>query len=66
MNKESGSYMGKRRIRSERSGLRTTHFIAVMSTFLSNPKIKARYQRLLAAGKQPKVALPGKLTETSM
>lgn len=57
MNKESGSYMGKRRIRAGRSRIRTALFMAVMSASQSNPKIKARYQRLLAAGKQPKVAL---------
>jgi transposase len=57
MNKESGSYTGKRRIRAGRSRIRTALFMAVMSASQSNPKIKAQYQRLLAAGKQPKVAL---------
>lgn len=57
MNKESGSYTGKRRIRAGRSRVRTALFMAVMSASQSNPKIKAQYQRLLAAGKQPKVAL---------
>lgn len=57
MNKESGTYTGKRRIRAGRSRIRTALFMAVMSASQSNPKIKAQYQRLLAAGKQPKVAL---------
>ncbi len=57
MNKESGSYTGKRRIRAGRPKIRTVLFMAVMSASQSNPKIKAQYQRLLAAGKPPKVAL---------
>ncbi len=57
MNKESGSYTGKRRIRAGRSRIRTALFMAVMSASQSNPKIRAHYQRLIAAGKQPKVAL---------
>jgi transposase len=57
MNKESGTYTGKRRSRAGRSRVRTALFMAVMSASQSNPTIKAQYQRLLAAGKQPKVTL---------
>lgn len=57
MNKESGTYTGKRRIRAGRARIRTALFMAVMSASQSNPKIRALYQRLIAAGKQPKVAL---------
>lgn len=57
MNKESGSYSGKRRIQAGRSRVRTVLFMAVMSAIQSNSRLKAQYQRLLAAGKPPKVAL---------
>lgn len=57
MNKESGQYQGKRRIRGGRSRIRKVLFMAVMSAMQSNPKIKAMYQRLRSAGKQPKVAM---------
>lgn len=57
MNKDSGSYTGKRRIRAGRSRIRTVLFMAIMSATQSNPKLRAQYQRLLAAGKPPKVAM---------
>lgn len=57
MNKESGGYTGKRQIRAGRARVRTALFMAVMSASQSNPIIKAHYQRMLTAGKQPKVAL---------
>lgn len=57
MNRESGSYSGKRRIRGGRTRLRTVLFMAVMSAVRSNPRIKAMYTRLKAAGKPLKVAL---------
>ena len=57
MNKESGSYKGKRAIKAGRSSVRTALFMAIMSAVQSNPLFKAQYQRLLAAGKPPKVAL---------
>lgn len=57
MNKDSGSFTGKRRIRAGRPRIRTVLFMAIMSATQSNQKLKAQYQRLLAAGKQPKVAL---------
>lgn len=57
MNKESGQYQGKRRIRGGRGRIRKVLFMAVMSAMQSNPKIKAMYQRLRSAGKLPKVAM---------
>jgi transposase len=57
VNKDSGSYSGKRRIRGGRARVRTVLFMAVMSAIQSNPVIKAKYQQLLAAGKTKKVAL---------
>ena len=57
VNKESGNYNGKRRIRGGRASVRTVLFMAVMSAVQSNPIIKAKYQQLKATGKPPKVAL---------
>ncbi|WP_439098858.1 IS110 family RNA-guided transposase [Bowmanella dokdonensis] len=57
MNKESGSYTGKRRIRGGRHRVRTVMFMAMMSAIQCNPLFKGYYERLKAAGKLPKVAL---------
>jgi len=57
MNRESGSYNGKRHIRGGRAKIRTVLFMAIMSAVQSNPMLKAKYQQLKAAGKPPKVAL---------
>jgi len=57
MNKDSGTYNGKRRIRGGRARVRTVLFMAIMSAVQSNPVLKAKYQQLKAAGKPPKVAL---------
>jgi len=57
MNKESGSYKGKRRIRGGRYQVRTILFMAMMSAIQSNPKFKSIYTRLVLAGKPKKVAL---------
>jgi transposase len=57
MNRESGSYNGKRSIRGGRASVRTVLFMAVMSAVQSNPVLKAKYLQLKNAGKPPKVAL---------
>lgn len=57
MNKDSGSYQGKRYIKGGRSKVRTVLFVAMMSTIQCHPKLKPMYQRLVAAGKPKKVAL---------
>ena len=57
MNRESGAYRGKRRIRGGRTRIRTILFMAMMSTVQSNPRFKRDYQRLVAKGKPKKVAL---------
>lgn len=57
MNKESGSFKGKRRIRGGRAHVRTVLFLAAMSAIRSNPVLRTKYQQLKAAGKPPKVAL---------
>ncbi len=57
MNRESGAYKGKRKIRGGRHRVRTTLFMAMMSAIQYNPKIKAIYTHLVNAGKPKKVAL---------
>ncbi|WP_341501458.1 IS110 family transposase [Gallaecimonas sp. GXIMD4217] len=57
MNRESGSYNGKRRIRGGRHRVRTVMFMAMMSAIQCNPVFRRYYAHLKAAGKLPKVAL---------
>lgn len=57
MNRESGNYQGKRRIRGGRARVRTVLFMAIMSAIQSNPKLKRNYLKMKAAGKPPKVAI---------
>ncbi|MEJ2177931.1 MAG: transposase [Gammaproteobacteria bacterium] len=57
MNRDSGSYRGKRRVSGGRSKVRTVLYMSMWSTIQYDPKIKATYERLLAAGKPKKVAL---------
>ena len=57
MNRESGDYKGKRRIRGGRTRVRKVLFMAIMSAMQSNPKLKRQYTSLKAAGKPPKVAM---------
>ena len=54
--KDSGSKTGQRRIRAGRSGPRTALYLAAMNGARFNPVLKAMYERLIAAGKPPKVA----------
>jgi len=57
MNRDSGSYRGKRRVTGGRSKVRTVLYMSMWSTIQYDPKIKSMYERLLAAGKPKKVAL---------
>jgi transposase len=57
MNRESGAYKGKRRVRGGRAKIRTVLFMAMLSTIQSNPRFKRDYQRLVAKGKPKKVAI---------
>ncbi|CAM4070594.1 Transposase IS116/IS110/IS902 C-terminal domain-containing protein [Shewanella aquimarina] len=57
MNRENGSYKGKRRIRGGLHRIRTVMFMAMMSAIPCNRVFKRYYQRLKAAGKMPQVAL---------
>jgi transposase len=57
VNRESGSYKGKRRIRGGRYQVRTVMFMAMMSAMQCNPVFKATYKKLVASGKPKKVAI---------
>jgi transposase len=57
INRDSGSYRGKRRVSGGRSKVRTVLYMSMWSAIQHDPKIKATYARLLAAGKPKKVAL---------
>jgi transposase len=54
--KDSGKKTGQRRIRAGRSGPRTALSLAAMNGARFNPVLKVMYERLVAAGKPPKVA----------
>lgn len=54
---DSGDRAGTRSIKGGRAGLRTGIYMAAVSAASSNPGLRAFYDRLVAAGKLPKVAL---------
>lgn len=54
---DSGDRAGTRSIKGGRAELRTGIYMAAVSAASSNPGLRAFYDRLLAAGKLPKVAL---------
>jgi transposase len=55
--KDSGKKSGYRRIRAGRSAPRTALYLAAMNGARFNPVLKEMYDRMIAAGKPPKVAL---------
>jgi len=57
VNRESGAYKGKRRIRGGRYQVRTVMFMAMMSAMQCNPVFKTTYEKLVDAGKPKKVAI---------
>ncbi len=57
MANDSGTTRGRRRIQGGRFEIRRVLYMAALVAAKHNPAIKAFYQRLLAAGKLPKVAL---------
>ena len=57
MNRDSGQVSGKRRTSGGRSGVRRVLYMATLAATRFNPQIKAFYQRLVAQGKEKKVAL---------
>lgn len=57
LNRDSGSLRGKRIIWGGRESVRTALYMAAISATRSNPMIRQFYERLLAQGKQKKLAL---------
>jgi transposase len=57
MANDSGSSKGRRRIQGGRFDVRRVLYVAALTASRRNPVIKAFYERLIAAGKLPKVAL---------
>lgn len=55
--KDSGKKSGYRRIRAGRAAPRSALYLAAMNGARFNPVLKEMYQRLIAAGKPPKLAL---------
>jgi len=56
-NRDSGKMKGRRRIRGGRAPIRTVLFMAMLSAIQHNPVMKEFYERLVAQGKNKKVAL---------
>jgi len=54
---DSGSSRGRRRVRGGRFEIRRVLYMATLTAARRNPLIRSFYQRLVAAGKLPKVAL---------
>lgn len=57
MARESGKWRGKRQTCGGRSEVRTVIYMATLAAVQCNPVLKTFHQRLVAAGKPPKVAL---------
>jgi transposase len=55
--RESGKWHGKRFIRGGRANVRSAIYMCILSAIRFNPIIRAFYIRLLAAGKEKKVAM---------
>ncbi len=57
MNRDSGRMRGRRRVFGGRAAVRSTLYMAVLSAIRFNPVIKEFYDRLIANGKENKVAM---------
>jgi transposase len=57
LNCDSGKYRGRRRIMGGRAEVRRSLYMAAVSALRYNPTIKSFYDRLIDAGKPPKLAL---------
>ena len=57
MTRQSGTWNGRAMIRGGRAHLRHALYMPALVAARFNPDLKAVYQRLIRAGKQPKVAL---------
>jgi transposase len=56
-NRDSGAFKGKRMIQGGRAHVRTVLYMAAVTAARCNPVIQPLYQRLIARGKEKKVAL---------
>ena len=56
-NRDSGTFRGQRRIWGGRASVRSALYMAALSAIRWNRDIKAFYNRLIEAGKKPKVAI---------
>ena len=56
-NRDSGRWRGKREIGGGRGPVRAVLYMATLSAVRTNPALRSVHQRLLRAGKLPKVAL---------
>jgi transposase len=57
LNRDSGTFRGRRMIGGGRATVRTVLYMAAVSSIRCNPVVAAHYQRLVAAGRPAKVAL---------
>lgn len=57
LNNDSGKFRGRRAVWGGRSHVRSALYMATLTAVKYHPPLKTTYQRLLAAGKKPKVAL---------
>jgi transposase len=57
LNCDSGRYRGKRRIKGGRANVRRKLYMAAVASIRHNPAIKNFYNKLIDAGKPPKLAL---------
>ena len=57
LNRDSGTWAGKRTIWGGRAPVRAVLYMATLTATRYNPVIQEFYQRLVAAGKKKKVAL---------
>jgi transposase len=57
LNCDSGQYRGRRRIMGGRADVRRNLYMAAVAALRHNPMIKAFYDKLIDAGKPPKLAL---------
>jgi len=57
LNRDSGQYRGARRVWGGRAEVRSVLYMATLAATRWNPAIRVFHQRLLAAGKKPKVAI---------
>lgn len=57
LNRESGTYRGKRRIWGGRAAVRAVLYMGALVAVRHNPILKVFYERLLSQGKAKKVAL---------